>query len=81
MCSYKTFFSAAAATLDLSPAELTVASLIRLASSHVTPSKICDCGPADILSARRLSLILNGTTNLKTAQRKRLRNIPAVELF
>ena len=28
-----------------------------LASSHDTPSRMCDCGPAEILSALRLSLI------------------------
>lgn len=42
-----------------------VASFIRFASSQVTPSKICDCGPADILSARRLSLIYRMTTKVQ----------------
>jgi hypothetical protein len=34
-----------------SPVWVTVASCILRASSHVTPSRMCDCGPAEILSA------------------------------
>lgn len=43
-----------------SPAADTPASLMRFASSHVTPSRMCDCGPAEIMSARRFSLICDG---------------------
>lgn len=40
-----------------SPVAEMLASVIRFASSHVTPSRMCDWGPAEIRSARRFSLI------------------------